>query len=117
MGEPENTYTPEDSGKKGQDVSAATVARMMGLATASDVKLLDGKIELLISRVASLTAKVEKTAQSVSKVSTTSDIDRIDLQISGLKSIVKDLFLAISSKSGDGDKDSVAQAVEDLDDK
>jgi len=106
----------EENKKTNSEISAATVARMMGLSTASDLKLLDGKIELLISRVASMTAKLDKATQVLQKVSTTTDIDRVDLQVSNLKTIVKKLFMAISEK-GDviQDKESAEAAIESLD--
>jgi hypothetical protein len=42
------------------EVSAATVTRMMGIATAADLRLLEGRMDLLASKVTGLLTKVDR---------------------------------------------------------
>lgn len=73
-----------------KEVSAATVGRMMGLATISDLKLLDSKIDLLATKVTGLVLKLEKALTLLASAPTGSDLERIDVQIGSLKSLIRD---------------------------
>ncbi|MCB0321134.1 MAG: hypothetical protein KDD60_09425, partial [Bdellovibrionales bacterium] len=60
------------------EVSASTVARMMGLATANEVAMLEGKIDLLSSRVSNATTKLERLFSVLDRLPTAADMDRVD---------------------------------------
>ena len=105
--EPEGTRIVEDSPAVGAgaeetrqpDVSAATVARMMGLATGSELSLLEGKIDLLSTRVNTLTVRMEKVLNVMSKAPTAQDIDRVDINIGSLKTMIRETLESLSLKS------------------
>lgn len=86
-------------GRKDREVSAATVARMMGVATSSELKLLDGRVELLTGRVHNLTLRVEKVLSMLQNMPSGSDFERIDVQVASLRSLIKDLMLKELSSS------------------
>lgn len=76
-----------------REVSASTIGRMMGLATALDLKLLEGKLDLLASRVNNLTIRMEKVLSMLGQTPTGSDMERIDVQIGSLKTLMKELLV------------------------
>ncbi len=73
-----------------REVSASTIGRMMGLAGASDLKLLEGKVELMSTRVANLTSRMEKVLQALNNMPTGADLERIDVQIGALRTLLKE---------------------------
>lgn len=79
------------------DVSASTIARMMGLATANEISMLEGKIDLLSSRVNNVSAKLERLQGVLNGIPTNSDLDRIDINIGSLKTLIKESLDQLSS--------------------
>ena len=98
------TVTPQPAG----EISAATIARMMGLATATDMKLLISKIDLVLGRVNAMTARMEKVAAAIGQVPTGSDLERIDVQIGSLRTIIKE---SMGTGKADFEKEKTAKSV------
>ncbi|MCI5066413.1 hypothetical protein MRY87_11875 [bacterium] len=72
------------------DVSASTIARMMGLATANELSMLEGKIDLISSRVNNVTAKLERVQGALDRIPTSNDLDRIDINVGSLRTLIKE---------------------------
>lgn len=89
-----------NDGPAPHDVSAATVARMLGLATASEIRLLEGKLDLLSSKVSTLQIRAEKMLTILNSMPTGSDLERIDVQLGSMKSLLKDLIDIKGGKEG-----------------
>lgn len=84
------------------DVSATTIGRMMGLATVSDLGLLDKKIELLTSKFNLAMAKIDKIATTLQQAPSGSDLERIDVQIGALKVLIKDVLTKSVTQEEEG---------------
>lgn len=92
----ENSEIPSDTSDPARraapdplkEVSAATVGRMLGLATSSELKLLEGKLDLIATKLTNLTVKLEKVISTLSNFPTGSDLERIDVQIGMLRSLI-----------------------------
>lgn len=78
---------------KGPEMSATAIARLMGIATSTELKLLEGKLDVIITRLNALTGKVEKNHSMLARTPTGSDLERIDVHIGALKKLFAD-FLA-----------------------
>jgi len=74
------------------EVSAVTVARMMGLATLGEVKLIESKVELLTSKLSLVQAKLEKVASTLQSLPTGADLERIDVHIGSMKQMLKEVL-------------------------
>lgn len=74
------------------EVSASTVARMMGVATVTDIKLMEGKIDLLSTKVNAMVAKLERVATTIATLPTSNDFDRLDIQVGSVKTLMRELF-------------------------
>ncbi len=85
-----------EEGARPSEVSAATIARMMGLATTTELSLLEGKLDLVSTRVNGLTVRMEKVLNVLSKVPTGTDMDRIDINIGSLKTMIRETLEALS---------------------
>ena len=101
----ENPTTPtvepeQPKGDSAREISAATIGRMLGLATNSELKLLDGKLDLLLTKINNLTVRLEKMSGSFGSMPTTADIDRLDVQLSTIRGFLKE--------NGAGPRDSGA---------
>ena len=79
---------PEETQRS--EVSAATVARMMGVATSGEIKLLEGKLDLLSSKFNAVVMKLDKVVSGFSALPTGSDLERIDVQIGALRTMLKE---------------------------
>lgn len=77
------------------DVTAVTIARMMGLATSTELRLLEGKVDLMSSRLTSLTMRAEKILTMLQSTPTGSDLERIDVQIGSLRTMLRDSMAKI----------------------
>ncbi len=74
------------------DVSAVTVARMMGLATLGEVKLIESKVELLTTKLSSVQVKLEKIFTVMQGIPSGADLERIDLHIGAIKNMLKEVL-------------------------
>ena len=74
------------------EVSAATVTRMMGIASTADLRLLEGRVDLLTSKVTGLLTKVDRVLTMFGSIPTSSDIGRLEIQIGAVKSMLRELM-------------------------
>ncbi len=72
------------------EVPASTLARMMGVATVADLKLLDSKLELLATKVGSLVAKFDRFSSVISNLPSTNDMDRLEAQLAQIRALFRD---------------------------
>ena len=79
------------------EVSAATITRMMGIPSISDLKLLEGRVDLLTAKVTGAISKLDRILSMFGSVPTASDIDRLEIQIGTLKSLIKDALEELSA--------------------
>jgi hypothetical protein len=88
--------TNPSSGAAGRmEVSAQTIARMMGIASATDLQLIEGRLDLLTSRVSTLMIKVDKLLAGLGALASVGDIGRIETQIASIKAILRDASDAV----------------------
>jgi hypothetical protein len=81
------------------EVSATTLARMMGVATGADLKLIEGKIDLVSSRMTAVTMRSEKILTMLGNMPTGGDLERIDVQIGALRGMIKDLLATMQGET------------------
>lgn len=77
------------------DVSATTITRMMGIASVSELKLVETRIDLVTAKVTTVLAKFDKLMSTVNALPTGSDIDRLEIQLSSVKSVMKEVLEAV----------------------
>jgi len=108
----DSTEASIDNGKKpeelGREVTAATIGRMMGLATGAELKLMEGKIDLLSTRVNNLTTRMEKVLNTLTKMPTGADLDRVDVQIGSLRTLIKDVLSDVVAERETGKDKKIA---------
>jgi hypothetical protein len=86
-----------EAGSARGEVSGATIARMMGLATANELSMLEGKIDLLSSRVNNIIAKFERLQTTLNHFPTNTDLDRIDINVGSLKTLIRETLDQLTS--------------------
>jgi ribosomal protein L10 len=79
------------------EVSAQTIARMMGIASATDLQLLEGRLDLLATKVSTLMMKVDKIMTGLKTVASAGDVGRLETQIAAVKSMVREAVEAIGT--------------------
>jgi hypothetical protein len=92
------------------DVSAATVARMMGIASTSDLRLLEGRVDLLTSKVAAILTKMDRCLSMFGSIPTASDIGRLEVQVAAIKSMMRELLDSVGAPMSSG-KDQADRAT------
>ena len=75
-----------------REISAATIGRLMGLATSGELKLLEGKLDLISTKFTALQVKLDKLIATANGFPTGSDLERIDVQVGSLKNLIKELL-------------------------
>ena len=86
------------------EVSAATIGRMLGLVTSSDLQIIENKIDLLLTKINSLTAKTEKVISAVAGLATGAEFERLEVQFGSLRTMIKDGAGRAPSGDEDGDQ-------------
>lgn len=84
------------AGQSPAEISAATIARMMGLVTATDLKLVNSKLDLMLGKLSALSTRVDKVVATLGQTPTGSDLERIDVQIGSLKSMIREMVGGIT---------------------
>ena len=86
------------------DVSATTITRMMGIASVSELKLIETRLDLVTAKVTTVLAKFDKLMSTVNALPTGSDIDRLEIQLSSVKSVMKEVLEAVQGRGTSIDK-------------
>ncbi|MDD2943397.1 MAG: hypothetical protein PHC51_10585 [bacterium] len=73
----------------GRDVTVSSLLHLMGLPTVGSIELLEKKVDILSSKLASITVKIDRLVAQVNKTAGESYLDRIDYQLSELRTILK----------------------------
>lgn len=95
------------------DVSAATVARMMGIASTSDLRLLEGRVDLLTSKVSAILTKMDRCLSMFGSVPTASDIGRLEVQVAGIKVMMRELLDAVGAPVSSGKEQADRAAAQE----
>ena len=74
------------------EVSARAIGRLMGLATVSELRLLDAKLDSISSRMESVVGRVDKCMEQISKLPSGSDHERVEVQLASIRSQLKELL-------------------------
>lgn len=86
-----------DSKGRGE-ISAASLGRMMGIATTSELKVIEQKVDLLTTKFNGLSLKVDKLLSALNNLPSGGDMERIDMQLGGLKTMLKEILAGMSIK-------------------
>jgi len=87
-------------------ISAATIAQLMGLATVTDLKLLSGKVDLTLAKVNAITVRLEKLMTVLNSAPTGSDLERIDVQIGALRTLIREVLTRMGATLNEADSSS-----------
>jgi len=116
----ENSTNPRPDDQKNADgskspegprveVSASTITRMMGIATVTDLKLIENRIDLFTAKLSNITTKLDRVVSMLSSAPAAADIDRLEIQLGAVKSMLREVLEAIpgdSSAIGGAEKEA-----------
>lgn len=103
---------PSNSGEGNRtDMPVSAVARLLGVATQTDLTLIEGKVDLLLTKLNLMQVRVEKVLTSLAGMPSGADLERIDVQIGSLKSALRDALGTIASDSKEPSKKKAEPAV------
>lgn len=94
---PRSATTSGDDQGRG-DISAATLGRLLGLATVGELKLIESKIDLMASKLNNMMVRIDRMTALFNALPTGSDLERIDVQIGALKSLIRETLGALAGK-------------------
>ncbi len=89
---PEPVPSRQSSDDAKSEVSAAAIARIMGVATSAEMRFVESKIELLNSKLTAIQLKMEKLVQGFNSMPSGADLERIDVQIGALRQLIRDVL-------------------------
>jgi hypothetical protein len=75
---------------------------MMGIASTSDLRLLEGRVDLLTSKVAAILTKMDRCLSMFGSVPTASDIGRLEVQVASMKSMMRELLDSVGAPVSSG---------------
>lgn len=88
----------KDSGGARHEVSASTVVRLMGIASEGDLKLLESKLDGLVGKLSAIGLKVDRLEQSNKQLIGREDIERLEVGISDLRTLIKKVLVELLAK-------------------
>ncbi|MBX7137024.1 MAG: hypothetical protein K1X83_03500 [Oligoflexia bacterium] len=91
-----------------QEISASTVGRMMGLATVTEIQLLESKLDSLGGKLINLSTRMDKVLAWLNRAPTGADLERIDVQVGALRSLIKDTLVNVAGEAKTGALKSAA---------
>ena len=80
-----------------REVSATTIARMMGVATSSELEVLESKIDVVASKINAIAVKIEKMQAVINRAPSGSDLERIDVNIGSLRSLIREAMVGVQA--------------------
>lgn len=92
------------------EMPVSAVARLLGVATATDLNLLDGKLDLMVSKVNAVQARMEKILTVVNGMPSGADLERIDVQIGALRNLIKETLTGVAASASTTTKKTEAAA-------
>lgn len=95
MDRPYRAVSSTSSTAAQKEVSVATVVRLMGLPTTSEFRLLEQKVDTLLTRITAMGQKLDRLAGNIQS---SSDVDSVQVQISDVKRLVKELMAKFDTK-------------------
>lgn len=75
----------------GREVPVSTVVHLLGLPTATQLSMLEGKIDILTTRVTSITSKLDRIASELALIKNDATTDRIDFQLNDIRGLLRRL--------------------------
>jgi len=97
----ETKIVTQSEGSGRTEVSASTIGMMLGLASSNELRLLDAKLDMFGQKLTNATARIEKIVTMLQGMPNGSDLERIDVQIGGMKTMIREVLTTFSSKAGD----------------
>jgi hypothetical protein len=80
-----------------RDMNLSTFIHLLGLPTAAQMALLDSKVDVLMNKLTAMSLKLERLAADLSAVRGDAAVDRIDLQISEIRALLRRLVPAAAA--------------------
>lgn len=74
-----------------RDVPISTVVHLLGLSTASQIAVLEDKVDALSTRVNNIAQKLERMAHDLHHAAHSNTIERLDVQVNDLRALLKRL--------------------------
>ncbi len=113
--ETEVVTSDQRSGKSAEgnrtDMPVSAVARLLGVATQTDLTLVEGKVDLLINKLNLMQVRVEKTLTAVGSLASGADLERIDVQIGALRTSIREALSGVPSKAPAPAKEAAPKAA------
>lgn len=79
-------------GPIGRDVPISALVHLLGLPTSSELSVIESKIDMIGAKLSSVGAKVDRLSQQIGTLANEFYIDRIDFQISEIRTLMKKVF-------------------------
>lgn len=83
-----------------RDLTVTALLHLMGLPTGSQLTVLDSKLDLVMTKLSTLQAKIDRMNSQFELLTTTSGTERLEFQISEIRSIMKKFFPQAFSGGG-----------------
>lgn len=89
-----------------RDVPLSTFVHLLGLSTATQMSLVETKVDAMSSKLATALIKLERLASDVSEIKGDAAVDRIDFQLNDIRNLLKRLAPGMSGGAAAPDGDA-----------
>ena len=72
-----------------RDIPISTLVHLLNLPTASQMSLLEGKVDVLTGKISAVLSRLERVSSELEVVKNDATVDRIDFQLAEIRSLLK----------------------------
>jgi hypothetical protein len=74
------------------EITASTLLRLMGMPTSRQILVIDGKLDIILGKLMTLQAKIDRVNSQFEVLNASSSTDRLEFQVSEIRNIMKKFF-------------------------
>jgi hypothetical protein len=82
-----------------REMSVSTLVHLLGLPTAAQFSILEGRIDTLNSRISAVLAKIDRLTNQMETTKTDTLIDRLEFQLSDIRTMLKKAVMGVGNSS------------------
>ncbi len=83
---------PERRATGGREVTVNTLVHLLGVSTATQVSVLEAKVDDLSAQMSLVLSKLERLSNNLQQSKSEATLDRVDYQLSDLRALLKKVF-------------------------
>lgn len=92
------TDNPKRQASAKREMPVSTLVRLMGVPTSQDLTILESKLDIILTKISSLSARMDRMEKYRTESQSESYLERIDYQLAEVRSILKKVLPKVMAR-------------------